>query len=639
MVELIAQGKDPGQRWRQQLPAGPVSLGRTSDSVLRVPWDRKISRLHAWLHWQDGQLQVHREAKSLNPIFYQGQAREEFQVPAGGWFVIGDTAFLVVGEAGASLPPDLPLPNNEVTCSAEELRQQRYIDPDERIEVLAGLPGVIRFSPSEAELNAQVTGVLLRGIPRADNAALVGLRYLPNAREPVIDIRQVRNRQGFPDTFRPSRRLVRAALEERRQSVMYIWQKGETSQDYTQLVGCDWAICIPLLEEKHDSEPGPLVTSRDQLGLYLSGTLPTPVQTGVTQRDDVLRSDLKFTELVADIFGALRRMGGLQRQLGQLRNFLPQAVVNAMGSRPPPEVDELLRPCVTRVTVLFCDIRGSCRIAELGQDNLLRLWDHVSTVLGIMSSSIRDEGGVIADLQGDAIMAFWGWPLQDSQMLEHAHRAALTICQRLARETASSPLGPIRCGIGIAHGDAVVGRLGTPDQFKIDAFGPTVNLAARLESLAKFFGVQIVVDRNCLEYLQGREASHEGGPSSEPAVPPVEKLGGCVRRLGRVRPAGMDRVEEVAELAPGGSAALGPHTPAQGIPLAHPGDPTVLTEETAHRYQVALHIFEQGRWTEARALLEPLRGDGPSRRLLEIMDRHPDGPPANWDGIVTQDTK
>lgn len=642
MVELIAQGKDPNQRWRQPLPSGPVSLGRTSDSSLRVSWDRKISRVHAWLNWQDGQLHVHREAKSLNPIFYQGQAREEFDVPSGGWFVIGDTAFLVVGEAGASLPPDLPLPHSEVTCSAEELRRQRYIDPDERIEVLAGLPGVIRFSPSEAELNAQVTAVLLRGIPRADNAAFVGLRLLPNTREPIIDIRHVRNRQGFPDTFRPSRRLVRTALLERRQSVLYIWQKGEANQDYTQLAGCDWAICIPLdVEEQGEEERGRaggiagFSPSSSRLGLYLSGTLPTAVPTETALRDAMLRSDLKFTELVADIFSALRRMGGLQRQLGQFRNFLPQAVVNAIGSKPPPEVDELLRPCVAQVTVMFCDIRGSCRIAELGQDNLLRLWDEVSAVLGIMSSSIRDEGGVIADLQGDAVMAFWGWPLRESESLEHAHRAALTICRRLAHETSSSPLGQVHCGIGIAHGDAVVGRLGTPDKFKIDAFGPTVNLASRLESLAKYFGVSIVVDRHCLQYLVGGE---EGGEQT-PRASPAEKLGGCVRRLAQVRPEGMNRVEEVAQLAPGSGCKPGTDTPAHGLLLPGPGDLPVLAEETARLYQVGLQAFEEGHWPQARATLELLSNDGPSRRLLEFMARYPNGPPSDWRGVLTQEVK
>jgi len=125
--------------------------------------------------------------------------------------------------------------------------------------------------------------VLLRGIPRAENAAIVGLRYLPGAREPVIDIRQVKNRQALPDTFRPSRRLVRDALEQRRQSVMYIWQKARparTTRSWSAATGH----LHSLSEEKHDTDPGGVVesqsqmpgTAREELGIYLSERCPPP---------------------------------------------------------------------------------------------------------------------------------------------------------------------------------------------------------------------------------------------------------------------------------------------------------------------------------------------------------------------------
>ena len=166
-------------------------------------------------------------------------------MPPGGRFVIGDTTFIVLGDQGLSAS-DLPLPNTELTCSAEELRQYKYVDADQRIEVLAALPGVIRFSPSEAELDAQVAAVLLRGIPRAEDAAVLRLHRPPGTREPVIEVRCVKNRQGLLDKFRPSRRLVLEAMETRRQSVMHIWQKGEANQEFTVQSGCNWAICTPL---------------------------------------------------------------------------------------------------------------------------------------------------------------------------------------------------------------------------------------------------------------------------------------------------------------------------------------------------------------------------------------------------------
>ncbi len=62
------------------------------------------------------------------------------------------------------------------------------------------------------------------------------------------------------------------------------------------------------------------------------------------------------------------------------------------------------------MTVLFCDLRGSSRVAGDHQSELMMIWEHVSSFLGIMTASISDQGGVIGDFQGDAAMGFWGWP-------------------------------------------------------------------------------------------------------------------------------------------------------------------------------------------------------------------------------------
>jgi adenylate cyclase len=613
MAELVAQGKDTAQRWRQTLTSGhPLTLGRTADSILQVPWDRKISRVHAALHWQNGALSVRRLPISLNPIFYQGTMQDEFQVAAGGRFVIGDTTFLVVGEQGSSTP-DLPMPNTELTCSAEELRQYKYVDADERIEVLAALPGVIRFSPSEAELDAQVAGVLLRGIPRAEDTAILRLYRPEGAQDPVIEVRCVKNRQGVTFKFRPSRRLVVEAMERRGQSVMHIWQKGEANQEFTVQAGCNWAVCTPLdpLSEPDASGTGVSQRPQERLALYLTGSLPT-AQLVDARREDILKSDLKF----ADMFKSLRQQGDLQRRLGQFQAFLPRPVISVMAEMAGKDLEAFLRPRQAFVTVLFCDIRGFSRIAEQGQKDLMHLWDRVCSALGIMSGSILDQDGVIGDFQGDAIMAFWGWPLEDAKStatgsMERALRAALTIVRRFAEKSvteanlAGSTLGPIRCGIGVAQGTAVVGRLGTSDQFKIGVFGPTVNLASRLESLTKRLGVSILVDENCAAYLRQEVAG----------------LGGRVRRLARVQPLGMTQHLAVSEV------------------LMDANDRMNLAEQAGCRYDAALEAFEQGQWDAARSQLEPLTGDGPAAFLLNYIQGHPEGPPANWNGVIVMDSK
>ena len=74
---------------------------------------------------------------------------------------------------------------------------------------------------------------------------------------------------------------------------------------------------------------------------------------------------------------SLRQQGDLQRRLGQFKTFLPRPVISVLAGMAGKDVEEFLRPRQATVTVLFCDIRGSCRIAEQGQNDLMRLWDHV----------------------------------------------------------------------------------------------------------------------------------------------------------------------------------------------------------------------------------------------------------------------
>ena len=281
----------------------------------------------------NGVLAVRRLPISLNPIFFQGTTHDEFQVPPGGRFVIGDTTFIVVGATPAVLLADLPMPSTELTCSAEELRAIQ-VCRCRRAHRGAGRPARCDslFAQRGRAGTPRWPAVLLRGIPRAEDAAVLRLHHPPGSRDTGrFEVRVVKNRQGLTDKFRPSRRLVLEAMERRRQSVMHIWQKGEASQEFTVQAGCNWAICTPLDSEDrggsacHWTRCWVPLRSRDVLGLYLTGSLPTARADRVA-RDELLKSDLKFTELVADMFHSLRLQGDMQRRLGQFKTFLPRPV-------------------------------------------------------------------------------------------------------------------------------------------------------------------------------------------------------------------------------------------------------------------------------------------------------------------------
>jgi serine/threonine-protein kinase len=227
--------------------------------------------------------------------------------------------------------------------------------------------------------------------------------------------------------------------------------------------------------------------------------------------------------------------------------------------------------------------------------------------LGIMTGAIVEYDGVVGDFQGDATMGFWGWPLGGERQAEQACRAALNIRKRFAHmaQAGNRRLAAFSCGLGVAYGPAIAGRIGTPDQYKLGVFGPVVNLAARLESLTKRLGVPILIDR----------ATSDAIPES---VEFVRR-----RRVCTMRPAGMTRAVEIHELLP---------------PVVEPG---ALSEGHRLSYEAALEAFRAGCWADAQNRLKYLLRiqDGPSVFLKAQMDRFPDGPQSGWDGVICCDTK
>lgn len=592
MPELVARGNDPKQQWRRPLPDGTVTLGRSAArSDWSVPWDPLISKVHATLGWSDGRLTVHKWPQAKNAIFVQGEARDDFSVGIGETFVIGETLFFLQ-EAETAAALDLPTPFSELTCSRRELEQHRYTDAHERLDVLAALPAIIRDSPSDADLEARVNEVLLKGIPRAELAAVVRWSLQSASGEPLVEVRHY-SRRSLLDVareFRPSRRLVGDAVLRRRQSVMHLWQSGDLRPEFTINPGFDWSLCIPLPD---DPEPG--------WALYISGRLPAGE---TSQRDVLLKSDLKFAELVADVFGAFRQVRDLQHRQSRLARFLSRQVLAALSGQ---DMDEVLRPRETEVTVLFCDLRSSSKLAEEGRHELSRLWERVNQALGIITSAICDQDGVIGDFQGDAAMGFWGWPLGTDDQIERAARAALAIRRRFDQlaQQRDHPLAGFACGIGIANGPAIAGRLGTYDQFKVGVFGPVVNLASRLESMTKRFHASILVDERVAERLANPRHAHWVR---------------C-RRMAKVLPHGLTLPVVVSELL---------------LPAVESG---TITDRHCRDYEAALEAFLAGRWEDARRLLSRLPNDIAGDVLKQFMDRTSQIPPDPWDGVIPLDSK
>jgi len=112
--------------------------------------------------------------------------------------------------------------------------------------------------------------------------------------------------------------------------------------------------------------------------------------------------------------------------------------------------------------------------------------------------------GTVDKYMGDAIMAFWNAPLDDSDHAAHAVRAALEMRKTLAElnqgwasraSAAGQAFHQVKFGVGLNTGECCVGNLGSTRRFDYSAIGDEVNIASRLEGASKVLGVDIVASR------------------------------------------------------------------------------------------------------------------------------------------------
>jgi len=178
------------------------------------------------------------------------------------------------------------------------------------------------------------------------------------------------------------------------------------------------------------------------------------------------------------------------------------------------------------IVVLFLDIRGFSKISEksLPYDIVFIL----NSFFDEITREIEAKNGYVDKFMGDGMMALFGLSSSPSQACRDALYAACNA--QAATERVSQMLTqhidePIKIGIGLHVGTAVVGRIGkTSDQVtpsRLTAIGDTVNVAARLESATKELQCKIVASSElikCAELDQikgGKEAIDKLGETSE----------------------------------------------------------------------------------------------------------------------------
>ena len=146
------------------------------------------------------------------------------------------------------------------------------------------------------------------------------------------------------------------------------------------------------------------------------------------------------------------------------------------------------------LTVLFSDMVGFTKLSEhLSADKLTEMLNEYFTC---MTKVVLDNSGTLDKYIGDAIMCFWGAPIDVSNHARLACKAALGMQQELIKLNMDwrSRYGiEVGTRIGINTGEMAVGNMGSEQVFNYTVLGDNVNLGSRIEGVNNLFGTKILV--------------------------------------------------------------------------------------------------------------------------------------------------
>lgn len=434
-------------------------VGRAPDSDLHLI-DDTVSRRHAELRADSPGIAL-RDLGSANGTRVNGATVSSARLAEHDVVTFGSVAFRVARAGEAVLRDDLPAGTSiravDVHSGGGPLARLAAERLARLVDLARQLSGEIETDRVLALVVAQAAALL-----PVDRVALLLVNEVTGELIPAHQS----NRLGDSEVRVP-RSIARRALEERSPVVTENASRdarfGGGSVQASQVRA---ALCVPLMADQDRALGVLYADSLTAAGPFSEGDAALCMAFG----------GLAAVSIAKAHFAAAARREELIR-VNFERFFAPgvaaRIAASPVGIAPGGE----RRP----VTVLYSDVRGFTGLAEtLPPETVAAL---LSEYFGGMVELVFDHGGTLDKFSGDALLAVWGAPLDspdDAGRALAAARAMQAECGILHTRWARTGGPSLAIGIGLHHGEAFTGMIGSPRRLDYTVIGDVVNVAARL---------------------------------------------------------------------------------------------------------------------------------------------------------------
>jgi adenylate cyclase len=253
---------------------------------------------------------------------------------------------------------------------------------------------------------------------------------------------------------------------------------------------------------------------------------------------------------------------------------------------------------------LFTDAEGYTKVSEALEENPDKLQALMNRYFEAICAPVREQGGIVSDITGDAVLAIWPAGILTSELRKTVCVAALDLLAAVAQFNKVEPEYALPTRVGLGGGPMFLGNVGAGEYITYKPLGDIVNTASRIENLNKQLGTRLLSSHLVVEDLSGF----------------------LTRKVGSFQLFGKTRPVVIYEL------------------LFRESEAEAICQKAIQLFLKGLEQSYAQRWDQAEESFRTciqLRGeDGPSSFYLKLCSHYRNNPPApDWKGTIVLTTK